>query len=340
VSLQTSHLGTTYCCKRASALALILVVARWSRAEREADTLGGAAPIAKAWSRDTHSRTFALLLLRALVPLAPRAALLFAEVTIRQALVAWIGPDISTRVRIRIRLLSARALAIRSIAQRATCIVAARATGFEWAIIAAWPTVIERAIIAAWPTGFEWAIVAAWPAVIERAIVRSGVAIVGGAIVAAWPTVIERAIILPWPTVIERAIVAAWPTVIERAIVAAWPTVIERAIILPWPTVIERAIVAAWSTVIERAIVAAWAAIVLWPTILIGSRIAARHWSIATHWPRSHGTRLSFRLFSTSNRFFRSRLWRAWACRSACAAGRRALPAAARCVGSRRCPDR
>jgi hypothetical protein len=79
-----------------------------------------------------------------------------------------------------------------------------------------------------------------------------------------------------------------------------------------------------------------WAGIFLRSAIFIGSRIAARHRPIAAQCPWSHGTRLRLRcLISSTNRLFQFGRRRARACRSACAAGRRALSAAARRVNPR-----
>jgi hypothetical protein len=63
-------------------LALILLIAWWPRPERETAAPVCAAAVAKARPRNAHGRALAPFLFCALVPLAPRTALLLAAVTL------------------------------------------------------------------------------------------------------------------------------------------------------------------------------------------------------------------------------------------------------------------
>src|SRR5439155_105427 len=127
------------------------------------------------------------------------AAFLFAEVAIRQALVAWIGPVFPTRVRIHVRLLIAWALAIRRIARHATCIVTA------------WAAIVERAIIATRAAIVERAIILARAGIVGRAFIAPGATFVDWAIVWSGPRFIDRAFFRPGARFISWPPIAAWP---------------------------------------------------------------------------------------------------------------------------------
>jgi NDP-sugar pyrophosphorylase family protein len=208
------------------------------------------------------------------VPLAPWAALFFAEVAIWKALVAGIRPVLAARVWVYVRLLGARALTIGHIAW----IIAARATVVAGAIVSAWAAIIERAVIAAWATIIERPVVAARTTIIKRAIILARATIIKRAIILAWATIIAGAIVGAWPTIIEWSIILARATIIAGAIVGAWPTIIERAVVAARATIIERAVVAARATIVAGAVVGARPTIIEWP--VVAARATIIEWAI------------------------------------------------------------